>query len=129
MGPVTDLSTQQAIPPPVIGSISQFFTNLLNQGITPMALAAAVFFFAWAAILYMSAGTENTQRLLMSKLALYVALTGLALALLSSTIAGIVNTAAAQSGGTPPTATPQPTLVPIPPAPFPPQPTRVPCGG
>ncbi len=85
----------QFMPTLVLGSVSQFFTNLLNQGITPMALAAATFFFAWAAVLYMSAGTENTRRIEQAKGALYAALTGLALALLASTIAGIINTAAA----------------------------------
>jgi len=85
----------QFMPTLVLGSVSQFFTNLLNQGITPMALAAATFFFAWAAVLYMSAGTENTRRIEMAKGALYAALTGLALALLANTIAGIINTAAA----------------------------------
>jgi FtsH-binding integral membrane protein len=79
---------------PVLASVSQFFTNLLNQGLTPFALAASTFFFAWAAILYMSAGTENTRRLEQARSALYAALTGLALALLASTIAGIINTAA-----------------------------------
>ena len=48
----------QQMPMLVMASVSQFFSNLLNQGLTPMALAAATFFFAWAAVLYMSAGTE-----------------------------------------------------------------------
>lgn len=88
-------SLASMLGPLVLASVSQFFTNLLNNGLTPFALAAATFFFAWAAILYMSAGTENTRRLEAAKSALYAALTGLALALLASTIAGIINSAAA----------------------------------
>ena len=84
----------QQMPLLVMASVSQFFTNLLNQGLTPMALATATFFFAWAAVLYMSAGTENTRRIERAKGALYAALTGLALALLANTIAGIISTAA-----------------------------------
>ena len=84
----------QLMPTLVLASVSQFFTNLLNQGITPMALTAATFFFAWAAILYMSAGTEHTRRIEQAKGALYAALTGLALALLANTIAGIISAAA-----------------------------------
>src|SRR5882762_6928977 len=82
------------IRPIILASVAQFFSNLLNQGLTPFALAAATFFFAWAAILYMSAGTENTRRLEQAKSALYAALTGLALALLANTIASIISTAA-----------------------------------
>jgi len=78
----------------VLASVSQFFSNLLNQGLTPFALASLTFFFAWAAILYMSAGTENTRRLEQAKSALYAALIGLALALLANTIASIISTAA-----------------------------------
>ena len=84
----------QQMPLLVMASVSQFFSNLLNQGLTPMALAAATFFFAWAAVLYMSAGTDNTRRIEQAKGALYAALTGLALALLANTIAGIISTAA-----------------------------------
>ena len=80
--------------PLVIGSLSQFFTNLLNNGITPFALSAATFFFAWAAILYMSSGGTNRQRMEQAQGALYAALVGLSLALLAGTIAGIINTAA-----------------------------------
>jgi len=87
-------SLTSLIQPIILASVSQFFSNLLNQGLTPFALAAATFFFAWAAILYMSAGTENTRRLEQAKSALYAALTGLALALLANTIASIISTAA-----------------------------------
>jgi FtsH-binding integral membrane protein len=87
-------SLTHLVGPIVLASIAQFFSNLLNQGLTPFALAAAAFFFAWAAILYMSAGTENTRRLEQAKSALYAALTGLALALLANTIASIISAAA-----------------------------------
>jgi hypothetical protein len=88
------VSLTHVIGPIVLASVAQFFSNLLNQGLTPFALAASTFFFAWAAILYMSAGTENTRRLEQAKSALYAALTGLALALLANTIASIISTAA-----------------------------------
>ncbi len=77
----------------VMASISQFFTNLEGDVVT-FALAASTFFFAWAAILYMTAG-ENQRRIDFAKTSLYAALTGLALALLAGTIAGLVNAAAA----------------------------------
>lgn len=76
----------------VLGSISQFFTNL-ETDVVAFALAASTFFFAWAAILYMTAG-ENQRRIDYAKTSLYAALTGLALALLAGTIAGLVNAAA-----------------------------------
>ena len=79
--------------PLVFGSISQFFTNL-ETDVVAFALAASTFFFAWAAILYMTAG-ENQRRIDYAKTSLYAALTGLALALLAGTIAGLVHAAAA----------------------------------
>ncbi len=79
--------------PVVLGSISKFFTNLEADVVT-FALSASTFFFAWAAILYMTSG-ENQRRLDYAKASLYAALTGLALALLAGTIAGLVNVAAA----------------------------------
>lgn len=89
------VSLTHLLGPLVLASVSQFFTNLLVNGIKPFALAASTFFFAWAAILYMSAGTDNTRRIEMAKLGFYTALGGLALVLLADTIAGIVNSAAA----------------------------------
>jgi hypothetical protein len=77
----------------VFGSIAQFFNNLEADVIT-FALAASTFFFAWAAILYMTSG-ENQRRIDYAKMTLYAALTGLALALLAGTIASLVNSAAA----------------------------------
>jgi len=78
--------------PLVLGSISQFFANLQTD-VVAFALAASTFFFAWAAILYMTAG-ENQRRIEYAKTSLYAALTGLALALLAGTIAGLVHAAA-----------------------------------
>lgn len=77
----------------VLGSISGFFTNLAGD-VTAFALAASVFFFVWAAILFM-ATSDNDRSKAHAKGALYAALGGLALALLANTIAGLVNTAAA----------------------------------
>lgn len=77
----------------VLGSIAQFFNNL-EADVVAFALAASTFFFAWAAILYMTSG-ENQRRIEYAKMSLYAALTGLALALLAGTIAGLVNGAAA----------------------------------
>ena len=76
----------------VLGSITHFFTNL-QADVVAFALAASTFFFAWAAILYMTAG-ENQRRIELAKTSLYAALTGLALALLAGTIAGLINAAA-----------------------------------
>ena len=81
------------LPLLILGSIAQFFSNLEADVIT-FALAASTFFFAWAAILYMTSG-ENQRRIDYAKMSLYAALTGLALALLAGTIAGLVNSAAA----------------------------------
>ncbi len=78
--------------PLVPGSISQFFTNL-ETDVVAFALAASTFFFAWAAVLYMTSG-ENQRRIEYAKTSLYAALTGLALALLAGTIAGLVHAAA-----------------------------------
>jgi len=79
--------------PLIVASISQFFTNLEKDVVT-FALTASTFFFAWAAILYMTSG-ENQRRIDYAKMSLYAALTGLALALLAGTIAGLVKSAAA----------------------------------
>ena len=86
------LSFSFALIPSVIASISTFFTNLEKDVVT-FALAASTFFFAWAALLYMTSG-ENQRRIDYAKMSLYAALTGLALALLAGTIAGLVNAAA-----------------------------------
>ena len=76
----------------VLGSISGFFTNLYND-LTAFALAMATFFFGWAALLYMTANQNENHRV-QARTALYVALSGLALAILAQTIASLVNGAA-----------------------------------
>jgi hypothetical protein len=77
----------------VLGDISGFFTNLYND-LTAFALAMATFFFGWAALLYMTANQNENHRV-QARSNLYIALGGLALALLAQTISGLVNTAAA----------------------------------
>ena len=76
----------------VLGSISGFFGNLYND-LTAFALAMSVFFFGWSALMYMTANQNENQRV-HARSSLYVALGGLALALLAQTIGGLVNTAA-----------------------------------
>ena len=76
----------------LFADIIVFFNNLRND-VVAFALAASAFFFAWAAILYMTSG-HNDRRSEQAKLSLYSALGGLALALLASTIATLVNNAA-----------------------------------
>lgn len=75
-----------------LADITHFFTNL-RTALVGFALAAAAFFFTWAAILYMSAG-ENERRLAQARTHLYSALVGLALALLAFTITTVISTAA-----------------------------------
>ncbi len=76
----------------VLGTISGFFSNLYND-LTAFALAMATFFFGWAALLYMTANQNENHRV-QARTALYVALSGLALAILAQTIAGLINSAA-----------------------------------
>ena len=76
----------------VLGSIGGFFTNLYND-LTAFALAMATFFFAWAALLYMTANQNENHRV-QARSALYVALGGLALAILAQSVASLVNGAA-----------------------------------
>ena len=76
----------------VLGSISGFFSNLYND-LTAFALAMATFFFGWAALLYMTANQNENHRV-QARSALYVALSGLALAILAQTIASLINGAA-----------------------------------
>ena len=76
----------------VLGSISGFFGNLYND-LTAFALAMATFFFAWAALLYMTANQNENHRV-KARSALYIALSGLALAILAQTVAGLINSAA-----------------------------------
>jgi hypothetical protein len=76
----------------VLGSISGFFSNLYND-LTAFALAMATFFFGWAALLYMTSNQNENHRV-QARSALYVALSGLALAILAQTIAGLISGAA-----------------------------------
>ena len=76
----------------VFASIQGFFTNLYTD-LTIFALAMATFFFSWAALLWMTSGNNERNRM-HAQSALYAALGGLALALLAQTISGLVNTAA-----------------------------------
>ena len=76
----------------VFGTIQGFFTNLYND-LTVFALAMATFFFGWSALLMMTSGDHPTNRD-QAKTKLYYALSGLALAILAQTVAGLVNTAA-----------------------------------
>jgi uncharacterized membrane protein len=76
----------------VLGDIAGFFTNLYND-LTAFALAMATFFFAWAALLYMTANQNENHRT-QARSTLYVALSGLALAILAQTIAALINGAA-----------------------------------
>ncbi|MEO9028087.1 MAG: hypothetical protein ABI413_04655 [Ktedonobacteraceae bacterium] len=77
----------------VLGDLNGFFGNLYNQ-LTAFALAMSVFFFAWAALLYMASGSGNERTKTHALGALYAALGGLALALLAQTVASIIHTAA-----------------------------------
>jgi hypothetical protein len=74
-------------------TIEQFFTSLYGKLIA-FALALSTFFFAWAAVLYGASGTGNERAKQHAQAALYVALVGLALALLAGVIAGLINAAA-----------------------------------
>src|SRR5260370_10639806 len=76
----------------VLGSIAGFFTNLYND-LTVFALAMATFFFAWAALLYMSANQNENHRV-QARSNLYIALGGLPLSILAHTIACLVHGAA-----------------------------------
>src|SRR6266567_6353808 len=76
----------------VLGSVSGFFGNLYTD-LTAFALAMATFFFAWAALLYMTANQNENHRV-QARSALYIALSGLALAILAQTVAGLINGAA-----------------------------------
>ena len=83
-------------------SITQFFINLFNNGLAPILYAIAAFFFALGCIGLMLPGERQQQN---AKANLYMILSSLALALLTTTIISIIQTAA---GGTPtlPSATP-----------------------
>jgi Type IV secretion system pilin len=71
--------------------IIELFKNLLNVG-TKVGLAAAALFLAWAGFLYMTAG-GSPRRMESAKDAAFAAIGGLAIVLLASTIAGLVQSA------------------------------------
>lgn len=75
--------------------ISSYFQNLFDTGIKPVAYAVAVFFFGWGAIELMFPNERNQER---GKLALYRAVGGLALVLLTMAITTIFQNAAGASG-------------------------------
>jgi hypothetical protein len=70
--------------------IIELFKNLLNIG-TKVGPAAALF-LAWAGFLYMTAG-GSPRRMESAKDAAFAAIGGLAIVLLASTIAGLVQSA------------------------------------
>ena len=83
-----------ARPVLVLGSIAGFF-NALNRDVIGFALAEAAFAFALSASFYILSGiTGNERHRQYAVSSLYAALAGLALALLSNTVAGLVSGAA-----------------------------------
>lgn len=75
-------------------TIRTFFTNLSGD-LLVFALAMAGFFFALSALFYMSSGATGNERTRQHAIsALYAALVGLALALLATSIAALVSSAA-----------------------------------
>ncbi len=71
--------------------IIELFKNLLDIG-TRVGLAAAALFLAWAGFLYMTAG-GSPRRMESAKDAAFAAIGGLAIVLLASTIASLVQNA------------------------------------
>jgi hypothetical protein len=71
--------------------IIELFKNLLDVG-TRVGLAAAALFLAWAGFLYMTAG-GSPRRMESAKDAAFAAIGGLAIVLLASTIANLVQNA------------------------------------
>jgi hypothetical protein len=71
--------------------IIELFRNLLQVG-TRVGLAAAALFLAWAGFLYMTAG-GSPRRMESAKDAAFAAIGGLAIVLLASTIASLVQSA------------------------------------
>ncbi len=86
---------------PNANNITNFFLRL-SSDLTVFAVAMAGFFFAIAALFYMSSGLTGSERTRQIAIgSLYAAMGGLALALLSGTFAVLVNNAAtgATAGG------------------------------
>ena len=80
--------------------IVHMFEQLLDVG-TKVGLAAAALFLAWAGFLYMTAG-GSPRKMESAKDAAFAAIGGLAIVLLASTIAGLVQ-GAIGAPTTPPT--------------------------
>jgi hypothetical protein len=72
-------------------TIIALFDNLLGIA-TTVGMAAAGLFLAWAGFLYMTAG-GSPRRMESAKDAAFAAIGGLAVVMLSKTIAGLVNNA------------------------------------
>jgi Type IV secretion system pilin len=73
------------------GRIVELFTRLLEVART-VGMAAAALFLAWAGFLYMTAG-GSPRRMESAKDAAFAAVGGLAIVLLASTIASLVQNA------------------------------------
>ena len=74
-----------------ISQIVNLFTNLLAIA-RGVGMAAAAVFLAWAGFLYMTAG-GSPRRMESAKDAAFAAIGGLAIVLLASTIAGLIEKA------------------------------------
>ena len=78
-----------------VKAIVDLFTKLLEVA-RAVGLTAAGLFLAWAGFLYMTAG-GSPRRMESAKDAAFAAVGGLAIVLLASTIAGLVNGAVART--------------------------------
>jgi hypothetical protein len=79
---------------PLASSVTQFF-HLMNRWVIGVALSEAAFFFALAAIFYIASGfTGNERARSHATEALWAALAGLVLALLSNVITNVFSSAA-----------------------------------
>jgi Type IV secretion system pilin len=81
--------------------IVHMFEQLLDIA-TKVGFAAAALFLAWAGFLYMTAG-GSPRKMESAKDAAFAAIGGLAIVLLASTIAGLVQSAIGAPATTPPT--------------------------
>ncbi len=83
-------------PDPNLAKLQAFFTTVRTD-IVSLALSIAGVCFALSAVLYSTAG-HNERRLEAAKVALYAALIGLVLALLSDPIVALIQSATGQTG-------------------------------
>lgn len=92
---VTQSSTAVPAPPdPNLAKLQAFFTTVRTD-IVSLALSIAGVCFALSAVLYSTAG-HNERRLESARVALYAALIGLVLALLSDPIVALIQSATGQ---------------------------------